>query len=660
MKPRKSLSIGFLRVAVLLLPTLSLDCGEPQGSQDNILPAETSQRKEALGSAFDPNPSPHDAYRVVGKLTPPSWSWGEIELLEGSQRFRTEGYNNRTEKLRSVDTFQSDKYPLRTYFGSLNQQLVDGFNLAYGWSCAGSGSKCPEPGPTRPPARYVLLLKGQKAAARTCSVDKTPVLLVHGAVQDGNVWLFPGGNDGKGNAFPGITQKTGLVQAMEAAGRCVYAVTFGNFHGDNYNQAINLRNAIARVRALHTRADGTSPKVDVVAWSKGVLSVDAYLGNAARWPSFGTRYFDRIAAQQSSDVPPFAADVRVYVSLSGPHKGLDLNFRHPIHTLTIASMPSNGGRGPMPWTWFSAMQCVTWGPDSPWFDNPYDNSFCKDRGGVWPDFWNRIYVSNLTGLDSDGQPVAKDSLKKLNVQEGVSSSSFDFDEYNSSMFGSIDDSGRFVSAFLGQLQASYDLRPWHPIPRRDSSAWSDIDPDENRWFPWIRPKLVYLAGGYLDDSDDTHCRKSAYLPSASPCIAWHTYLNVRNAESIGLYNKYELLSGLGMNVAIEMGGHFINRLMSQGLDPRLESLYIVHGTSLGADKSSYYETDGMSCPTCDPKGDGVLFEESNSPLASLTQGWSTSKLAADAKSEGVPYSHLEAGITPAVWDKIINHLQSRD
>jgi hypothetical protein len=263
------------------------------------------------------------------------------------------------------------------------------------------------------------------------------MLLVHGAMQDANVWLFPGGNDGHGGAFPGTTQKTGLVQALEAAGRCVYALTFGNFHGDNYNQAIQVANAIARIQELHVRADGSHPKVDVLAWSKGVLAVDAYLGNAAHWPSLSGRYFDRIAASQSSDVPLFRADVRVYVALSGPHKGLDLNFRHPIHTLTIASTPANApiGRGPMSWTFFSAMQCVTWGPDSPWYDNPYAQSVCESRGGTWPDFFTRIYVSNLTGLDSDGQPLSRATLKKLNVTEGVSSSGFDFDEYNLSLFG---------------------------------------------------------------------------------------------------------------------------------------------------------------------------------------------------------------------------------
>jgi hypothetical protein len=217
-----------------------------------------------------------------------------------------------------------------------------------------------------------------------------------------------------------------------------------------------------------------------------------------------------------------------------------------------------------------------------------------------------------------------------------------------------------VSAYLGQLQAAYDLRSVRPIPRRDSVDWQDTDPDENRWFPWIRPKLLYLGGGYLDDSDHTRCRTAAFAPTSTQCIAWHVAYNSRNAESTGLYNKYQLFSGLGINAAVEMGGHFIARLAASGLDPRLDSLYVVYGTTVGADKSAAYETDGMSCPTCTANGDGVLFKESIAALDQLTQGWSSSKKSADAKQEGVAYGHLEVGATPAVWDRIIAHLRSRD
>ncbi|MFN7134338.1 MAG: esterase/lipase family protein, partial [Myxococcales bacterium] len=445
--------------AILLLAA----CG-PQGelaspATDDAPPEEIVAADEPAALAsdlapyFDPVSAPANGFRVVGALRPEAWSWGEIELLEGRQQFRSEYYNRRTEKLRSQDTFHSSSYPLRTYFGALNQQLVDGFNLHYRHACATEpGSVCPVPGPTRPEARFVLLHKGPKTAARTCRLDRTPALLVHGAMQDANVFLFPNGNDGAGRTYDGAAQRTGMVQAFEDAGRCTYAVTFGSFHGDNFNHAIHVANAVARVRALHPGA----PRVDVLAWSKGVLAVDAWLANAPRWTGFSTaQFFERLAAAQAARVPAYDDSVRVYVALSGPHGGIDLNFRHPIHALTIASTPPNApiGRGPMPWTYFSAFQCVTWGPDVPWYDNPYARGVCASAGGTWPDYFRRIHVSNLTGLDSAGRPLAPTSLRELNVKQGLAASAFEFDEFNLSLFGSVDERGRFVTAYPGQLQA---------------------------------------------------------------------------------------------------------------------------------------------------------------------------------------------------------------
>ncbi|QRK10684.1 alpha/beta hydrolase [Archangium violaceum] len=612
-----------------------------------------------LAPYFDANSAPSNGYNVVGAYTPPSWSWGQIELLEGKQLFRSEYYNRRTEKLRDQDTYQSSEYPVRTYYGSLNQQLVNGFNLYYKNSCATTaGSTCPVPGPTRPEARFVLLHKGRKTAARTCNVNLTPTLLVHGAMQDGNVWLFPNGNDGTGSAYGGASQVTGFVQDLEAKGRCVYAVTFGNFHGDNFSQATHVANAVSRIKALHPGV----PRVDVVAWSKGVLAADAWLTNAPSWTGFSTtRFFERMAAEQARAVPAYNDTVRVYVALSGPHRGIDLNFRHPIHTLTIASTSSNApvGRGPMPWTYFSAFQCVNWGPDVPWYNNPYAESVCEGSGGTWPDYFRRIYVSNITSLDSTGKPVTGGTLKTMNVNQGVSSSSFNFDEYNMSMFGSVNDSGRYVNAYVGQLQAADDLRGTYAIPDRDTYEWSDVDQDEARYFPWVDQKLVYLAGGYLD-SDHTQCKATAFDPVGSPCFAYHVqYAPGYETYAFGYY-KYRIIQGLGIAAAKEMGGKFITRLSQRSLDSRLPSLYVLYGTTYGASTDARYETDGMACSTCSVNGDGVLFNASIAAMDQLTQHWTSTKKTASAKQEGMPYGHLEMGVTPAVWSKMSDHFASRD
>ena len=613
------------------------------------------------------------AYRLAGSFTPPAFSWGQIDLLEGRQKFRTEGYNNRTAKLRWQDTFEDSTYPLRTYYGALNQHLVDGFNLFYKNACAGtvgstSAANCPAKGPTRPEARFVLLHHGPNTAKGLCDKTKTPVLLVHGAMQNANVWLRPGGDNG-GQLYPGQTQATGFVQALEAQNYCTYAVTFGNFHGDNFNQAIHIANALSRVRSLTGK-----PKVNLVAWSKGVVAADLYMSNPASWADWGPKYFEQLAALQAKNVPNYRSDVRTYVALSGPHLGIDLNFRHPFNPLLIYSTAENAplGQGPVTWSYMSAVQCVTWGlsaSPNDIFPNPYAYSVCENRGGMWPDFWRRIYTSNITGLDATGAPVAPKTLKQLNIEQGASDPGFSFDKYNLAMWGSVDDSGKFVSPYLGQMQVSYDLRPQYPIPNREddpvSYDWSKLDTDEAKWREWISLKTNYNpanvfggAGWVSDDAGHTTCRATAFDPAGFPCRAKHMYYDTLTAESYSLgYAQYKLMDGLGIKTVMEMGGNLIDRLRKRGLSTSLDYLYVLHGTSGGA-SGQVFEIDGMDCPTCDPKGDGVLFNASIAARTQLTQGWTAANVTAKSKQEGVPFGHLEVGVTPAVWQKMITQFNS--
>jgi hypothetical protein len=621
---------------------------------------------------FDPPAATafEDNYRVVGETTPPTWSWGKIELLEGMQRYRSEGYNLRTQKLRFQDTFEDATYKLRTYFGGLNQQLVDGFNVFYKDACAGTAGQmgapaCGQTGPQRPEARFVLLHHGPKTASLTCDKTKTPVLLVHGAMQNGNVWIAPNGNDGTGNVYPGTTQKTGFVQYLEEQGRCTYAVTYGTFHGDNFNQATNLANAIRRVKSLVG-----SDKVDVVAWSKGVLPVDLYLSNVASWKDWGPKHFERVAADEAKNVPAFRKDIRTYIALSGPHLGIDLNFRHPYNDLIIFSTDEAApiGQGPVVWGWMSAVQCVNFGygsadPNSPFY-NQNALSVCGARGGQWPDYWNRIYASNIASLDAEGKPVAPKSLQDLNVTNGVKQADFSFDKYNIAMWGSTNDQGKYVSAYLGQMQTAYDLRTQYPLPDRESPPlsnydWTSLDLDENKWRTWLASyKLFYnvgpVVGGWVED-DAAHrtCRDTAFDPLKSPCKAKHVSYDVAHAEAYaGGYATYTLMDGIGINAVMEMGGNMIERLKHHGLSPDLDQLYVLHGTKPG-DPSLTFEYDGLQCPTCDPKGDGVLFDVSIAALDQLTQGWTTDAKTNRAKQEGVPNGHLEVGVEPTVWAKML-------
>ena len=44
-----------------------------------------------------------------------------------------------------------------------------------------------------------------------------------------------------------------------------------------------------------------------------------------------------------------------------------------------------------------------------------------------------------------------------------------------------------------------------------------------------------------------------------------------------------------------------------------------------------------------------------------TRAWrSSSKRSTDAKQEGVAYAHLEVGVTPAVWSKVLRFIEARD
>ena len=666
--------------AALVLGLLPACVGEaPDFTPNEVGSTEGAYTTAAIPAAYKGyfdlpvNTTYTDDYAVVGSTTPPSWSWGKIELLEGHQAYRTEGYNLRTEKGRYQDPYQESTYPLQTHDGALNQQLVDGFNLYYNSPCAGTtgGSGAPAcaatKSPMRPEARFVLLQIGPKTATLTCNTAKTPVLLVHGSLQNGNIWLHPNGTDGMGHTYPDTPAQTGFVQSLEAGGTCTYAVTFGSFHGDNFNQAINLANAIRRVKALTGR-----PKVDVIAWSKGALAADVYLSDAATWTDWGTKHFEALAAEQAKRVPAFQNDVRAYIPLSGPHLGIDLNFRHPYDDLVIASAKENApvGQGPLTWSSFAAIQCVTWGfagsPQSV-FPNPYADSICANRGATWPDFWKKIFVSNITGLDSAGKPLHPSSLKTLNTAQGVAAADYSFDKYNLSMWGAFDDSGTYVSPYLGQLQTAYDLRSYYPTPDRQTGQagvnWTTVDTDENKWRQWLAIKLAYnvvpvYGGAMLDNAAHTTCRNTAYDPVAFPCKANHAYYNAATAESYLFgYATYRLMDGIGIKAAMEMGGNFIARLKSHGLNPALDYLYVVHGSTVGS-SGSVFEMDGMSCPTCAPHGDGVLFDVSIAAQTQLTQGWTAAAKAAKSAQEAVPYGHLEVGVTPAVWTKLVNKLAS--
>jgi len=237
------------------------------------------------------------------------------------------------------------------------------------------------------------------------------------------------------------------------------------------------------------------------------------------------------------------------------------------------------------------------------------------------------------------------------------------------MWGSVGDGGKLVSAYLGQMQAAYDLRAQYPTPNREddpvSDDWSKLDTDEYKWRDWLAIKLTYNptppfnpAGFLMDDAGHTACRNTAFDPAKSPCKAQHVYYEASTAESYSLgLATYKLMDGLGVQAVMEMGGNFIERLRHHGLSQGLDFLYVLHGTAAGAGGTPF-EIDGMDCPTCDPHGDGVLFDVSVAAQDQLTQGWSGAEKASQSRQEGVAYGHLDMGVTPAVWTKMMDQLEA--
>lgn len=134
----------------------------------------------------------------------------------------------------------------------------------------------------------------------------TPILLAHGANdQADRAWANPGetGDFGCGQSS---CPKTGLMQSLSDQGYSVFAISHPHSQGDNYFWAEQIHDAITIVRA-RTGAE----KVDLVGWSKGVMSTRMYTSSLTQ--DWGTPYQD---------------DVRKLVLIGGPNLGFDYIFRY--------------------------------------------------------------------------------------------------------------------------------------------------------------------------------------------------------------------------------------------------------------------------------------------------------------------------------------------
>src|SRR5256885_9454844 len=102
----------------------------------------------------------------------------------------------------------------------------------------------------------------------------TPVLLVHGANDNPDrAWANPNESGGFGCGSSSCPS-TGLMQYLSGRGYRVVAIGFAHKQGDNYLQAQQVGDAIAVIKArLGVGA------VDVVGWSKGMMSARMYVAS---------------------------------------------------------------------------------------------------------------------------------------------------------------------------------------------------------------------------------------------------------------------------------------------------------------------------------------------------------------------------------------------
>jgi hypothetical protein len=153
------------------------------------------------------------------------------------------------------------------------------------------------------------------------------------------ILFVPGAGDNGSRGF--IT----MARHMELEGRPVYAVTFAHAHGDVFQQAEIVADAVARVKARTGAA-----QVDVVSHSKGGIATAVYLSNheAAAWSdadyvAVGTRY---------------RGDVRKAVFVATPLSGIDTAFRWPLANLT--SLEGDSALSPTSWGTYYPYGTATW------------------------------------------------------------------------------------------------------------------------------------------------------------------------------------------------------------------------------------------------------------------------------------------------------------
>jgi hypothetical protein len=138
----------------------------------------------------------------------------------------------------------------------------------------------------------------------------------------------PGAGDNGVRAY--VTMATRLDRGL----RPVYALSFAHPHGDVFQQAEIIANAIARIKARTGAA-----QVDLVAHSKGGIAAAVYLSNdGGDWGHAG----------YDAKGTVYRGDVRRAVFVATPLGGIDTSFRWPGGN--FASLDGETALAPSSWT----------------------------------------------------------------------------------------------------------------------------------------------------------------------------------------------------------------------------------------------------------------------------------------------------------------------
>lgn len=157
------------------------------------------------------------------------------------------------------------------------------------------------------PTSQLFLLHHHSPQANVLKKE-VPILLVHGASHQANLsWCCS------------IHEEKGLLYPLIQSGYDVYAISFAHSHGDNIMQAVQVSNAIQRI----CERTGVN-EVNIITHSKGGVPTRLYLSDFCK--ENGT---------------PYLNNVRKYIMLGTPNRGIDFVFRNIAANYGVIRMEIN-------------------------------------------------------------------------------------------------------------------------------------------------------------------------------------------------------------------------------------------------------------------------------------------------------------------------------